>query len=49
MVARWMTRAAGPAPEAGLERREWHHAFWWALVPNAMLLGTVYLMIAAAA
>ncbi len=49
LVARWMVRWAGLAPEAQLERREWHHAFWWAAVPNALLLGTVYLMIAGTA
>ena len=25
--------------------REWHHAFWWALVPNLLVFGTVYLLI----
>lgn len=49
IVARWLTGATGPAPHASLERREWHHAFWWALFPNLMLLGTVWLMIVAAA
>ncbi len=49
IVARWLTRATGPAPDPRLERREWHHAFWWALFPNLMLLGTVWLMITAAA
>ena len=28
-------------------RREWWHAFVWTIVPNAMLLGTTYLMITA--
>jgi hypothetical protein len=37
----------GSAPDANLERREWHHAFWWAAFPNAMLLLTAYLMIQA--
>lgn len=48
LTGRWLTRATGPAPDRRLERREWHHAFWWALFPNLMLLGTVWLMIAAA-
>ena len=48
-IAKWLTRATGPAPHPDLEWREWHHAFWWAAVPNAMLLGTVYLMILATA
>jgi hypothetical protein len=30
-----------------LQRREWRIAFWWAAVPNAMLLLTVYVMIEA--
>ena len=42
-----MTKWVGRAPAVVLERREWHHAFWWALCPNAMLLTTVYVMIAA--
>jgi len=25
--------------------REWHHAFWWALVPNLLIIGTAYLLI----
>src|SRR5436190_22529037 len=25
--------------------REWHHAFWWALVPNLLIFGTAYLLI----
>ncbi len=40
-LARWMITAPGIADP----RREWHHAFWWTLVPNLMLLGTAYLMI----
>ena len=43
-VMRW----TGPAPKLGLERREWHHAFWWAIFPNLLLLATAYLMIQAA-
>jgi hypothetical protein len=33
------------APGVAAPTREWHHAFWWTLVPNILLLGTVYLMI----
>jgi hypothetical protein len=31
----------------GMEERwrEWHHAFWWALVPNLFVFGTAYLLI----
>lgn len=43
-----VTRWTGRAPNQTLERREWRHAFWWSLVPNAMLWATVYLMIASA-
>jgi hypothetical protein len=43
-VVRW----TGRAPRPGLERREWQYAFWWSLVPNALLLASVYVMIAAA-
>jgi hypothetical protein len=41
MLARWMVTAPGIAAPS----REWHHAFWWTLVPNLMLVGTAYLMI----
>ncbi|MQA30573.1 MAG: hypothetical protein GEU82_12190 [Luteitalea sp.] len=40
-IDRW----AGPAPNRWLQRREWIHAFWWSLVPNALLLFTVWVMI----
>jgi hypothetical protein len=43
MFVRW----TGRAPKSGLERREWRSAFWWAAVPNALLLFTVYVMIEA--
>jgi hypothetical protein len=36
---------AGRAPTTDLARREWLHAFWWALAPNALLLFTVWVMI----
>jgi hypothetical protein len=39
------TRWTGPAETRSLQRREWHHAFWWALFPNAMLLYAAYVMI----
>ena len=37
--------SAGRAPSTELGRREWLHAFWWALMPNAFLLFTVWVMI----
>lgn len=40
-IARW----AGRAPDKYLHRREWRHAFWWSLVPNALLLISVWVMI----
>ena len=43
LFVRW----TGRAPRPGLERREWKHAFWWSVVPNALLLLTVYVMIEA--
>jgi hypothetical protein len=38
---RWTGSAALPT----IERREWHHAFWWSVFPNVMLLYAVYLMV----
>lgn len=38
-------RWAGRAANQTLQRREWHHAFWWAAFPNVLLLYTVYLLI----
>ena len=35
----------GKAPSEPLERREWWHAFWWCVVPNVLLLITVWVMI----
>jgi len=49
LAGKWLIRKTGSAPDAALQQREWHHAFWWALYPNLMLLGTVWLMITAAA
>jgi hypothetical protein len=46
-IAILLVRWTGRAPRPGLERREWKHAFWWAVVPNALLLVTVYVMIEA--
>lgn len=43
-----LVRWTGRAPWRWLERREWHHAFWWSAIPNLLLLATVYLMIVAA-
>lgn len=40
-----IARAAGRAPYRELERREWFHAFWWSIFPNAMLLLTVWVML----
>ena len=36
---------SGVAPSASLERREWKHAFVWSLLPNVLILYTVYLMV----
>ncbi len=41
IINRW----TGPAPDPALQRREWWAAFWWSLVPNAMLFTTVWVMI----
>jgi hypothetical protein len=46
-AALWATGRIGKAPTRMLERREWHHAFWWSFCPNVMLLATVYLMVLA--
>jgi hypothetical protein len=48
IAARALVRWCGSAPERNLEFREWHHAFWWSVVPNLLLLGTAYLMIVGA-
>jgi len=40
-VVRW----TGRAHSTTLQRREWHHAFWWSFFPNVMLLYTAYLLI----
>jgi hypothetical protein len=41
LYMRWTGAAQSPA----VERREWHHAFWWSVFPNVMLLYAVYLMV----
>ena len=41
VIARW----TGPAPDPTMQRREWWHAFWWSLVPNVLLLITVWVML----
>jgi hypothetical protein len=41
LFVRWTGSAASPA----VERREWHHAAWWSVFPNFMLLYAVYLMV----
>jgi hypothetical protein len=41
----YIARKAGVAPTEPLERREWWHAFWWCLVPNLLLVTTVWVMI----
>jgi hypothetical protein len=40
-IDRW----AVPAPNRWLQRREWIHAFWWSLLPNLLLLFTVWVML----
>lgn len=41
LVVRWTGAASTPL----LQRREWHHAFWWSVFPNVLLLYTAYLLI----
>jgi hypothetical protein len=42
----WLfAKVCGRAPYRELERREWWHAFWWSLMPNALLLVTVWVML----
>jgi hypothetical protein len=42
----WLfAKMTGRAPSPALERREWWHAVWWSLVPNALLLATVWVML----
>ena len=44
-IALGFVRWTGSATTRTVERREWHHAFWWAVYPNVMLLYAVYLMV----
>ena len=46
-MALGLRRVSGRAA-AWAERQEWHHAFWWSLVPNLLLLATVWVLIDAA-
>jgi hypothetical protein len=39
------SRWAGAAPTQAVDRREWWRAFWWSAVPNALLIGTVWVML----
>lgn len=39
------TRWTGSAPTIPDQRREWHHAFWWSVFPNVMLIYTAYLLV----
>lgn len=45
LLALAFVRWAGAAATDAVQRREWHHAFWWAAFPNLLLLYTVYLLI----
>lgn len=45
LCGRLVTRWTGRAPEPDVERREWWYAFWWAAVPNWLLLTTIWVMI----
>jgi hypothetical protein len=44
-IAILYVRWTGSAPLPAIERREWHHAFWWSVFPNGVLLYAVYLMV----
>jgi hypothetical protein len=39
------SRYLGRAPYPELEWREWRHAFGWSLVPNGLLLSTVWIIL----
>ena len=45
LVGKTINRWAGPAPDDGMQRREWWHAVLWSVVPTALLLVTVWVMI----
>jgi hypothetical protein len=38
-------KLTGRAPVPSLERREWWQAFWWSLVPNLLLLTTIWILL----
>jgi hypothetical protein len=44
-IAVVFVRWTGSATLRTVERREWHHAFWWSVYPNVMLFYAVYLMV----
>jgi hypothetical protein len=44
-IAYLFVRWTGSAALRTVERREWHHAFWWSAFPNVMLLYAVYLTV----
>jgi hypothetical protein len=44
-IAVGLVRWTGSAELPAIERREWHHALWWSVFPNVMLLYAVYLMV----
>lgn len=45
-LAGWIVgRLTGRAPYRELEWREWRHACGWALVPNALVLSTAWIML----
>ena len=48
ITALYVVKLTGAAPLRILQREEWRHAFWWSLVPNALLLAAAYLMVASA-
>lgn len=45
LLALLFVRWTGSAATQAVQRREWHHAFWWAAFPNVLLLYTVYILI----
>jgi hypothetical protein len=44
-IAVLFVRWTGSAALRPIERREWHHAFWWSVFPNGILFYAVYLMV----
>lgn len=45
LVGYGVGRYAGRARYAELNWREWRHAIWWSVVPNALLLSTVWVVL----